>query len=251
MQFAETSIQFGWLQISYFGFIILAAVTTGALASWNVLRRNGVEPDKLLDVLFWAFASGLAGGRLLFVIFPPPSTAIYLNRDWYFAHPFDLLIGPVAIWSGGIETAGVLPGALVGAWIALRREASGLWTWADLLTTGALAALSIAPLSQLASTTADRAICVYAAGWALALMIAGILIRRNHSIVMPTGTFFLTSLNSYVVGLFAIDFLRIDADRSLFGLTALQIACGVTAALAAVASIPKLGPVFIGKNGNS
>lgn len=101
------------------GFI--TAITAGA---WLAVRewpgKLGLERrDQVFDFAFWAFLSGIAGSRILFVI---------VNWKDYAANPREILS-----LGGGLVFYGGLIGAVLMAIWYTRKHDINFWRWSDLL----------------------------------------------------------------------------------------------------------------------
>ena len=246
-------IRLGVLTISYFGLILLLAVLVAVAISWREARRRGQTPHVLFGVLTWALVLGVVVGRLVYVLAPPPSVAQIYSRSRYFSHPLDLQLGPFAIWSGGLNRAGIAIGAALGALISLRRQGCDLRTWADTLTPGLLAGLVIAPWATVVNeqlfgpptvlpwgmALARRAapyndLTLYPPGtrfhptpayvslWVLGAMAAWLLLRRRFAGRLQPGETFVLAAALVTPGIFLADFLRADVTRLLLGLSIFQ-----------------------------
>jgi phosphatidylglycerol:prolipoprotein diacylglycerol transferase len=252
MQASLAGIKVGPFLLSTFGLIVVVAILAGAAITWVRARHSGQSPAIALDLgasmLFYAIVLG----RLFFVFAPPPSVADFYSRDWYFSHPLDLLAGPVAVWNGGLGTAGVVVGAFGGAVLVLRSKRVDLWEWADLLLPGALAAAAILPLANLAagqllgpSTSLPWGVPGAAAGatatssfnlryhptpaylslWGILIAIVTVAARRRFGQTWLPGQGCLYAGLMYFPGLFMAEILRIDVSRSIFALSGAQVLC--------------------------
>jgi phosphatidylglycerol:prolipoprotein diacylglycerol transferase len=254
MQVTRYGIQVGLVTFSFFGLILIVAMAIGWHVAQREVKRRGQEAGLVVDVLTWGLILGVVIGRLFYILNPPPSVAAIYDRRWYLLHPFDLQIGPLAIWSGGLGMAGVLVGAVLGAVIVLRRRRVDLRLWADMLVKGLLAGLAVAPFANLVNEqmmgppatvpwgmviqrrvppydnltlyppeTRFHPTPAYLSLWALVSLMIVWWVERRWAARLRTGDLFWLATIVYVPGLFAADFLRIDVSRSLFGLTGMQV----------------------------
>ncbi len=251
MNFQQNGIQLGPLVLSYYGMVLIAALLAGGgIAFWRA-RRRGENPEIVVDVLAWSLILGLAVGRLFYIMDPPPSVATFYDRHWYLTHPFDLQAGPLAIWNGGLGTAGALVGGMVGTLLVLLRRRVALWRWADILAPGVLLFLAISPWGNMInrelygpptdlpwglpvefpvppySNTLDELrfhpTPAYLALWALLTLVVIYLVEWRWSDRLRSGSLFLLATLIYVPGLFLADLLRVDVSRTLFGLSGVQL----------------------------
>ncbi len=252
MSFTPFGIHLGPLTLSYFGLILLLAMAVGGVISYRRARARGQDPELVIDALTWGLIGAVILARLFYIWNPPPSVAELYSRRWYLTHPFDLQVGPLAIWSGGFGPAGALLGGLLGVFIFLKRRGVDIWLWADILTPGSLAGLAIACLANIVNqqmygppTSLPWGIAVlspvppyndlnlYPAGtrfhptpaylslWSLAVL--GIVVWVESRRGLQPGDLFLLAALIFLPGLFVADFLRLDLSRSLFGLSGVQV----------------------------
>ena len=256
IQSAFPGIQIGSVNISYFGLIILVAVFAGGAALWRSAPRFEDSLDVIVDLIIVSFISALVLGRLAYVLTPPPSVEAFYSREWYFSHMSDLLVGPLAIWSGGLDSGGILIGALLGARLVIWRRQLPYGEWANSIALAFTIVLALAPLANLINSqqmgpptslpwgfpiehrfppidnlaaypaeTRFHPTPAYVSIWAIVVLvlmprigaILGFRTDRNNS-YMFHGIFLFP-------GLFFADFLRLDTSHLLLGLTTLQCAC--------------------------
>jgi phosphatidylglycerol---prolipoprotein diacylglyceryl transferase len=248
MHITVNGIQIGPALISTFALIVIGAVLVGVVITWYRARSKGENAALAFDLGTWTLLLSVVMGRLIFVASPPPSVAAYYSRDWYFSHPLDLLAGPVAVWNGGLETAGVMLGIILGAAIVLRRDLKDRWLWADLLIPGLLAAAAILPWSNLLTgqllgppsnlpwaVAANAAPSVsalryepapaYLSMWAACVLAFTLFIAKRHQTLWAPGLVCLVAGIAYLPGMFAAEFLREDVSRPFLGLTPAQSLC--------------------------
>lgn len=254
MSLTRYALQVGALSISTYALVVLAALAAGGVISWREARRQGEQGALVLDLLGLGLVSAVIFGRVFYVLSPPPSVAAYYDRQWYLTHFLDLQAGPLAVWSGGLGAAGMWFGAALATACVLRRERLNAALWADILTPGALALLAVAAWANLAAgqlfgpptglpwgMAVERRVGPYAdlaawppavrfhptpaylSLWALVVLAAVLLVGCRWGSHLQRGDRALLALAIYLPGLFAADFLRVDASRVLFGLTGVQV----------------------------
>lgn len=277
MSLEPRGIQLGPVIIGYFGLILIAAMAAGAMIAYRRVRQHGQDPDLLWDLLTWGLVAGIVIGRLFFIWNPPPSVEAIADRRWYLTHPFDLAIGPLAIWSGGFGTAGALLGALFGAWIVLRRKHVDAWLWADIVAPGALVGIAIAsfanianqqmygppttlpwgipisgpvaPYNALSPETRFHPTPIYVAVWSLVTLGITLWIEARRR--LPKGALFVVSALILMPGLFLADFLRADVARPMLGLSGMQLLAMMLFAAAAVVLVRRRRVLPAGQGGTS
>ena len=129
MEFNQTHILMGNVQIRYYGIIIVTALLVGAYVASVLAKRTGRDPDHIWGGLTWAIIPGIIGARLWFVFFPPISLTagcgidggVCQNTAWFLENFFNLNNGAIAIWSGGLSIFGAIIGGALGAYLYLSK----------------------------------------------------------------------------------------------------------------------------------
>jgi len=253
MQTGFPGAQLGSFHLAYFSLIVLVALAELIIVGWLAARRKEQDAGIGLDTIISAFVASLLIGRLIYVLLPPPSVAMYTSRDWFLAHWSDLLVGPLALWSGGLDPAGLWLGALMGAGLAVWRRRADGWLWADILTPGALLFLVIAPWANVVNqqllgppTTLPWGVAIdhrvpplddlarfpmetrfhptpaYVAIAAAVVLILALTVFGRLSRFTAPGNRFLFSALLLLPTIFVAEFLRMDVSALALGLTALQ-----------------------------
>jgi phosphatidylglycerol:prolipoprotein diacylglycerol transferase len=250
MHITRFGVELGSLTIGTFGLIVvLAAITGTLLARWQAGRR-GLNPQAVGGFLPWMIIGGLVGARLFYICNPPPSVQAIYSRQWYLAHPFDLQIGPLAVWSGGLGMGGALVGGFAGMIVGLRRQRQRLAQWSVALVQGLMAALAISPWANVAlqqlygppttlpwGTPVDAPVVpfehvppgtrfhptpAYLSLWALVVLATSLFIEiRYASCLSEVERAGLPAL-LYLLGVFLAEYLRVDVNHGRLGLTGMQ-----------------------------
>ncbi|MFZ5641362.1 MAG: prolipoprotein diacylglyceryl transferase [Bacillota bacterium] len=111
----------GSLPVFAWGFMFMIAV---ALATYLILRRarrEGFNPDHLLDLIIFVIIGGIVGARLFYVIFYEPMT--------YIREPLRIFM----LQQGGMVFHGGLLGGVIAALLVLRKHRLPVWQVADLM----------------------------------------------------------------------------------------------------------------------
>jgi phosphatidylglycerol:prolipoprotein diacylglycerol transferase len=256
MTLGRYGIDLGTLTASYFGLISVAALVVGGVFGAVSARRRGLDPGAIPVFVTACLVLGTVGGRLVFVLNPPPSVAAYYDRAWYVSHVLDLQAGPLAVWNGGLDPAGVLVGAaLACVAVMVRRHREHAGAWADVLCAAALAALVILPWANVVNeqmfgppTTLPWGVALarrvppfadltayppatrfhptpaYVSIWAVVSLLAGWLIARWAGDRLRSGDRALIAAAVALPGLFLADLLRVDVARPVLGLSTMQAA---------------------------
>lgn len=246
MTVTPTGIQVGPILLYYFGLILLVALIVGGFFARLRAKQQGLDTGLVIDLIIWAVIVGVIFARALYIWNPPPSVAEIYDRRWFLAHPFDLQVGPLAIWSGGLSMAGALIGGLIGVTLTLLRRRADGWRWGDVLAPAVLLGMFVAAWANVANqqmvgppTTLPWGLAVsnpvppftpderfhptpaYLAIWAIITLIIVLWLESRQR--LRKGMLLLWSILSYTPGLFLADFLRVDVNRVFLGLTDMQV----------------------------
>lgn len=121
-------MELNWNPVPYLGPIPInwygLTVTLGFVVGWLLVRRwaptFGVPQEKIEGLLIWIVVGTLIGARLYFVVQNRPSD--------YLKEPLRIL----AVWEGGLAYFGGLFGALMAAYLYVRRQRLSFARVADL-----------------------------------------------------------------------------------------------------------------------
>ena len=94
---------YGHAEIPIYGFgimLVLAFLSAPALAWWRA-RREGLDPDVILDMAFWIFVSGLIGARTFYCV-------------QYWGTEIHSIWEALQYWRGGIVYYGSIVGGAIG-----------------------------------------------------------------------------------------------------------------------------------------
>ena len=109
----------GRFHIYSYGVMIALGLLVGVFLARKQAAREGINPDKIIDITFYLLLSALIGSRLLFVL---------MNFDEYSDDPIRIL----KIWEGGLVFyGGLVPAVAVGLWYT-KRIGLPLWQVTDI-----------------------------------------------------------------------------------------------------------------------
>ncbi len=112
-------IAIGKFHIYTYGVMVALGVLVGVVLARRQGTREGIDPDKIVDITFYVLVSALIGSRLLFVV---------MNIQEYAHNPLKAL----KIWEGGLVFyGGLLPAVAVGIWY-IKRIGLSLWQVTDI-----------------------------------------------------------------------------------------------------------------------
>ncbi|MBW2038044.1 MAG: prolipoprotein diacylglyceryl transferase [Deltaproteobacteria bacterium] len=109
----------GRFHIYTYGVMVALGLLIGVFLARQQAAREGIDPDKIIDIAFYVLLAALIGSRLLFVL---------MNLQEYSYDPIKAL----KIWEGGLVFyGGLLPAVAIGLWY-IKRIGLPLWQVADI-----------------------------------------------------------------------------------------------------------------------
>jgi phosphatidylglycerol:prolipoprotein diacylglycerol transferase len=107
-----TAFKLASIPIHWYGIMYVVAICAGVLVARRYVRAFGADENDLWEVLVWAIAAGLVGGRLYYVV--------QNQQSYYLTHPQHIL----AFREGGMAFFGAVGAAaltvLIYAWLHKR-----------------------------------------------------------------------------------------------------------------------------------
>ena len=124
-------------EIRYYALIIiLGALVAGAIAAWRA-KKNGRDPETIIDIMPWVLIGGIIGARLWHVFTPGYFDGITTQE--YFKNPLLIL----QIWKGGLGIPGGVIGGALALFIYTKVKKESFLEWADYIAPGLLVAQGI------------------------------------------------------------------------------------------------------------
>lgn len=122
-QFDPVAISIGPINLYWYGLMYLAAFLTGLLLGKYRARQpgSGWTTDQVDDLLTYAVAGVVVGGRLGYVLFYGLE---YWAQDWLY---------PLKIWQGGMSFHGGLLGVIMAIWLFARKQKKSLLVIGDFI----------------------------------------------------------------------------------------------------------------------
>lgn len=96
----RVALDLGFIQIYWYSIFIFLGVFFGGLVILRETKRQNINENFIVNLIFYTVIFGLIGARLYYVVF---------NLDYYLKYPFEIL----EIWNGGLAIhGGILFGLL-------------------------------------------------------------------------------------------------------------------------------------------
>lgn len=110
----------GGLTIHTYGFFVATGFFAGILLAKKEAVRKGVNPDKIIDLIFFIFIASIVGSRLFYIITVPK---IFIED------PVEIF----RIWNGGLVFYGGFIAAFITVLVYIKKTDLSLWKTADIL----------------------------------------------------------------------------------------------------------------------
>ena len=106
------ALSFGGLEIRWYGVIIAAGILVAMALATKEAEKKGLDPDFIVDMMFWTIPIGIIGARIYYVLF---------ELDYYLQNPGEI----IQVWNGGIAIYGALiAGSLTIYWYTKQKRIS-------------------------------------------------------------------------------------------------------------------------------
>lgn len=218
--------QIGPLAIRSYGVFIATAFLTGFWLLYAEAKRRSFYPDKIRDMEFYILVFGIVGARALHVL---------VNLDHYAPDVFLI----AKLWHGGLAIYGGLIFGIIAGWVFIAKNGMPLFATGDLVIPYVALGQAIGRIGCFfnaccfGKVAANPALGVIFPGdsvaryptqlYAAAALLAIFVFLKLAGQKKPrSGFLFASYLMLYAAQRFAIDFLRTDTPRYLFGLTVSQ-----------------------------
>lgn len=109
----------GPLTIHTYGVLVTAGFLLGLGFAVRQAKKEGVPPNKIVDLSFYILLSALIGSRLFYIM---------INANYYLKNPLDIF----RVWEGGLVFYGGLLLTVPTVLWYVKRNALSLWVTADL-----------------------------------------------------------------------------------------------------------------------
>jgi phosphatidylglycerol:prolipoprotein diacylglycerol transferase len=254
----------GSLHIYFYGILIMLGVIAATALAYYEAKRRKLNPEIILDVLFWAVLGGIVGARLWHVFTPPPSMLVAdpISGEMvnpYFVGGYPHLLDIINIRSGGLGIPGAVIGGAIAVWIYCRSKKLSFLKFADAIVPGLALAQAIGRWGNFfnqevygkptdlpwkiyiepsrrvpgyANYDYFHPLFLYESLYNLFCMATLLWLGRRFSKWLKDGDLFLIYLLLYPIGRFFLEFLRLDASQ-IGGINANQTFMAIVALVSA------------------
>jgi phosphatidylglycerol---prolipoprotein diacylglyceryl transferase len=108
--------------IRWYGVMLATGFVVGILYAMHRAKKEGVDPEKILDLSIWLIASAIIGSRLLFVV---------SYSGYFIYHPLEIIFSR----SGFSMFGGVIASVSIGIWYLYRHQLP-IWKVTDIMVPG-------------------------------------------------------------------------------------------------------------------
>lgn len=112
-------LEIGFVKVFTYGFLVASGFFAAIHLAVRQGKKEGLDPEKILDLSFYILVSAILGARLLFLI---------VEYKYFLANPMEAL----KFWKGGLVYYGGLIGAALVAVYYIRKNSMPLWKVADI-----------------------------------------------------------------------------------------------------------------------
>ncbi|MCQ9206490.1 MAG: prolipoprotein diacylglyceryl transferase [Omnitrophica bacterium] len=218
--------QIGPLVIRSYGVFVATAFLTGFWLLYLEAKRKNFYPDKIRDMELYILISGIVGARALHVL---------VNLDYYALHASEI----TKLWHGGLAIYGGLLFGIIAGWVFIVRNGMPLFATGGLVipyialgqSIGRIGCFfnaccfgKVAVIPALGVVFPGDSVARYPTQLYASLLLLAIFVflKIAGQKKLRGGFLFASYLLLYAVQRFAIDFLRDDTPRYLFGFTVSQ-----------------------------
>lgn len=232
----------GPVPINTLGVSVALATAIGLWMVTKAAKKEGINPDYMVDFTVYSVIGGVLGARLWYVVF---------NWQYFTENPSEIFM----VWMGGLAIqGGILGGTLVGIWLAKKKRLS-IWQIADIFAPALILGMAIGRIADFLTGDAygipsDSFLAVsYPPGTfvydvygstpvlpmplfeaAGDIIILGILLVLKNRKKLQ-GLLFPLMLALYSVSRFILEFWRGDSLRTVFDLKVAQLTALATVIL--------------------
>jgi phosphatidylglycerol---prolipoprotein diacylglyceryl transferase len=114
------AFQFGPLTVTWYGVMVALGFLAGLWTASRRAPRDGIAPEKILDLGPWLILGSIAGARLLYVV-------TFWQEEFAGRPVWEM----VAVWHGGLVYYGGLIGAIAASLLYMRMRGLPTWKMAD------------------------------------------------------------------------------------------------------------------------
>jgi phosphatidylglycerol:prolipoprotein diacylglycerol transferase len=113
-------IEFGFIKIFTYGLLVASGFFISILLASHQGKKEGLDPQEIIDLCFYLLVSSLLGARLMYVV---------VEYKYFMDHPLEIF----KFWKGGLVYYGGLIFAMLVAVLYMKKKEMPVWQVADIL----------------------------------------------------------------------------------------------------------------------
>lgn len=119
----RVALDLGFIQIYWYSIFIFLGILFGVSVILRECKRQKINEDFIINLIFYAIIFGLIGARLYYVSF---------NLDYYLKYPLEIL----EVWNGGMAIHGGIIAGLMVAYFYTKKYHANLIKVLDIIVVG-------------------------------------------------------------------------------------------------------------------
>ncbi len=119
----KVALDLGFIQVYWYSIFIFLGVFAGTFVILNEAKKQKINEDFIVNLIFYTVISGLIGARLYYVAF---------NFDYYRQFPLEIL----EVWNGGLAIHGGIIGGLLCLFLYCKKYNAKLIKVLDIVVVG-------------------------------------------------------------------------------------------------------------------
>ena len=119
----RVALDLGFIQIYWYSIFIFLGILFGVSVILRECKRQKINEDFIINLIFYAIIFGLIGARLYYVSF---------NLDYYLKYPLEIL----EVWNGGMAIHGGIIAGLIVAYFYTKKYHANLIKVLDIIVVG-------------------------------------------------------------------------------------------------------------------
>ncbi len=119
----RVALDLGIIKIYWYSILVFLGIVAACFIIYKESKKQKIETDDLVDLLFYGLIFGIIGARVYYVLF---------NLNDYLRNPIEIF----AVWNGGLAIHGGLIGGLITTIVFCKKRKINLTKMIDILVVG-------------------------------------------------------------------------------------------------------------------
>ena len=126
----SVALEVGPIKIYWYSLTMFAAILVATILIVRESKKQKINDNILIDLIFYGIISGILGARIYYVLF---------NLDYYLQDPLEI----IKIWHGGIAIHGAIIGGLIFLILYSKKKKLNVLKMMDIIAVGLIIAQAI------------------------------------------------------------------------------------------------------------